>query len=153
MNHLSLAPFVAPMLFGLVFVIVWLGITGGLAQAAGWANLAVNFRQRNPLLGESFTSVSGAMGKGRFPVGYRSCLSVVVGDEGFSIGVLFPFRFRSPPLFVHWSQVESVAEESKLFTRYTAVHIRGASQVIFIRGPAGQCIRECYERGLQQPAR
>ena len=33
----SLQPLFAPVLFVLLFVVVWLGISGGLAQAAGWA--------------------------------------------------------------------------------------------------------------------
>lgn len=151
MDVWSLQPLFAPVSFVLLFVVVWLGISGGLAHAAGWASLAAKFRQGKPLLGESFTSVSGAMGKGRFPVGYRSCLSVVVGDAGFSLAVLFPFRFRSPPLFMPWAQVETIVEEKLLFARYTAVHLRGQWQVISIRGPAGQRIRDGYERALRQP--
>ena len=150
MDIQSLQPLFAPESFVLLFVVVWLGISGGLAQAAGWASLAAKFRQAKPLRGERFTSVSGAMGKGRFPVGYRSCLSVVVGDTGFSLAVLFPLRFRSPPLFVPWAQVETVVEEKLLFGRYTAVHLRGQWQVISIRGPAGQRIRDGYARALRQ---
>ena len=151
MDISSLQPLVAPVSFVLLFVVVWLGISGGLAQVAGWASLAEKFRQGKPLLGESFTSVSGAMGKSRFPVGYRSCLSVVIGDNGFSLAVLLPFRFRSPPLFVPWAKVETVVEEKLLFARYTAVHLRGQWQVIFIRGPAGQRMRDGYARALRQP--
>lgn len=152
MDVSSLQPLVAPLSFFLLFVVLWLGITGGLAHVSGWADMATKFRQRKPFLGESFTSVSGAMGKGRFPVGYRSCLSVVVGQTGFSLAVLFPFRLLSPPLLIPWSQVETVVDEKLLFARYTRVRLHGQWQVISIRGPAGQRIKEGYERVLRQPA-
>ena len=115
MDVSSLQPLVQPLSFLLYFVVLWLVIAGGLARATGWASLAAKFRRREPLLGERFTSVSGAMGRGRFPVGYRSCLTVVVGRGGFSLAVLFPFRFLSPPLLIPWPEVQTVEEGKLLF--------------------------------------
>ncbi len=151
MDDSSLQSLVQPLLFLFFFVVLWLVITGGLALVAGWTSLAGKFRQREPLLGERFTSVSGAMGEGRFPVGYRSGLSVVVGQAGFSLAVLFPFRFLSPPLLIPWLEVEKVEEGKVLFVRHTVLHLRGQWQVISIRGPAGQRIRDGYDSALRQP--
>lgn len=150
MDVSSLQPFVQPLSFLLFFVVLWLAVSGGLAHVAGWTSLAGKFRQTEPLLGERFTSVSGAMGKGRLPVGYRSSLFVVVGQAGFSLAVLFPFRFLSPPLYIPWPEVEKVEEGKLLLVRHTVVHLRGKGQVIFIRGPAGQRIRESYDSARRQ---
>ena len=41
----SLQALFAAVSFILLFVVVWLSISGGLAQAAGWARLLAKFRQ------------------------------------------------------------------------------------------------------------
>jgi hypothetical protein len=150
MDFFSAHPLAKPLSFLLLFVIIWIFMSGGLAMAAGWPSLAGKFRQMQPLLGERFTSVSGAIGNGRLPVGYRSCLSVVVGQTGFSLAVVFPFRLFSPPLFIPWHEVDTVAEEKLLLARYFAVHLRGQGQVIYLRGSAGQQIKDGFESTLRQ---
>jgi hypothetical protein len=117
MDVSSLQPLVKPPTFLLSFVVLWLVLSGGRARVAGWANLAAKFRRREPFLGERFTSVSEAMGRGRFPVGYRSCLTVVAGRVGFSIAVLFPFRFLGPPRLIPWLEVRTIEEGKLLFVQ------------------------------------
>jgi hypothetical protein len=146
----ALSQLVQPLSFLFFFVFLWLVISGGLALAAGWTSLAAKFRQTETLLGERFTSVSGAISNGRLPVGYRSCLTVSVGQAGFSLAVLFPFRFLSPPLLIPWSEVETVLVEKLLRVGYTAVRLRHQRHVIFIRGPAGRRIMDAFDTAVRQ---
>jgi hypothetical protein len=126
------------------FVAAWFGITGLLAQLGGWASLARRFRASMPAGGERFRFASGSMG-GRFlPVNYGGCLFVVVGEAGIHLSLLFPFRFRSPALFIPWAEVESVQEKRLIFGTYTAIRVRGQWPTISVRGRAGQFIRLAY---------
>ena len=136
----------SPLWFVLLFVAMWLLITGVLAHVSGWASLASQFRATSLASGKSFRFVSGSVGKKGFPVSYRNCLSVCVGESGFGLGVLFLFRFQSPSLFIPWSQVESVGEKKLFFVRYVVVALRNQWPAISFQGPAGKLIQEVYAR-------
>ena len=135
----------APLWFLLLFVAMWLLVTGVLSRIGGWASLATHFRATQPTSGENFRFVSGSVGKKGLPVSYRNCLSVHVGERGFGLALLFLFRFQSPPLFIPWSQVESVAEKKVFFARYVVICLRNQWPAISLRGPAGRRIQEVYE--------
>jgi hypothetical protein len=134
----------APLWFLLVFVGMWLLVTGVLSRVGGWASLAAEFRATEPISGENFRYVSGSVGRKVLPVSYRNCLSVHVDERGFGLALLFLFRFQSPPLFIPWSQVESVAEKKVFFARYVVICLRNQWPAISLRGPAGRRIQEVY---------
>jgi hypothetical protein len=77
-------------------------------------------------------------------VNYNACLSVVVGNGGFGLSLFLPFRFQSPPLFIPWSQVESVEWKKVFFLRYVVVRVRNQWPLIAIRGKAGERIAETF---------
>jgi hypothetical protein len=134
----------APLWFILLFSGLWLVVTGVLSRMGGWATLATRFRAIHPASGETFRFVSGSVGKKGFPVSYRNCLFVSVGERGFGLATLFLFRFQSPPLFIPWPQVESVEEKKVFFVRYVVVRVRNQWPAISLRGPAGERIKEVY---------
>jgi hypothetical protein len=134
----------APLWFLVLFPGLWLVVTGVLSRVGGWASLATQFRATQPTSGESFRSVSGSVGKKGLPIGYRNCLLVSVGERGFSLAVLFLFRFQSPPLFIPWSQVESVEEAKVFFVRCVVIRLRNQWPVISLQGPAGKRVKEIY---------
>ena len=101
--------------FPIVFAVLWFAMSALLASWSGWAQLAKTHSAVNKIEGEHFRFVSGSIGRG-VPVSYSSCLFVTVNELGFRLSVLFPFRFRSPPLFLSWSDVESVSEKRFLST-------------------------------------
>lgn len=88
----------------LLVALLWLGICALLARVGGWSTLAGPYRAKYPVVGERFRFISGSMGQARLPVNYKRCLFMVVNRHGLRISVLFPFRFRSPPLFIPWSR-------------------------------------------------
>lgn len=129
---------------------MWSGISVLLANLSGWTSLSRYLRADSPPSGERFQFVSGAMGQRLFPVSYSACLFVDVSDTGFRLSILFPFRLLSPPLFVPWTQVTSVAERHFLLVRYTEIRLRDHWPTIAIRGKAGNSIRQAYERSSAQ---
>jgi hypothetical protein len=127
-----------------LIVAAWFGMTGLLAHASGWARLARSFRATLPASGERFRFASGSMGGRILPVNYGGCLFIAVSEAGIHLSLLYPFRFQSPALFLPWSQVESVAEKTFIFSTYTAIRVRGHWPTISVRGRAGQFIRGVY---------
>ena len=125
-------------------VLLWFGGTGLLSLLSGWSSLAFQFRAAGPAQGEKFRFVTGSIGMRFLPVNYHHCLFVTINETGFHLGILFLFRFLSPPLFIPWLQVESVAAKRLLFMRYAAVKIRGHWPTISISGNAGKRILEVH---------
>lgn len=134
----------APQWFIPFFVVMWLVISAVLALLSGWSGLATRFRTDGTAQGEQFRFVSGSMGAGVFPVNYGTCLFLKLNEQGFQLSVFFLFRFFSPPLFIPWSQVESVTERRFLFRQCAAVRIRGHEPVLSFYGKAGKRILEVY---------
>ncbi len=129
----------------LLVLLLWLGICALLARAGGWSTLAGPYRAKYPVVGERFRFVSASMGSERLPVHYRGCLFIVVNRHGLHISVLFPFRFRSPPLFIPWSAVESVTEKPLLRTFGVAVKLRDQWPIIRVPGRAAHVIRQAHD--------
>ncbi len=144
MQSFSPATLMEPQWFLPFFVFLWVCIAVLLATLGGWAGLAQWYRAVQPLEGQRFRFVSGSMGASAFPVSYGGCLFVTVGEAGFGLSVLFLFRLFSPPLFIPWSAVESVQEKRFLFSRYTAIRLRGRWPTISFRGAAGEEISRVY---------
>lgn len=135
---------VEPQWLLLLFAFIWLGVGALLSRMGGWSRLAGSFRAKYPASGERFRFVSGSVGAGRLPVNYNSCLFVVVSRRGVHLSILFPLRFRSPPLFIPWSEVESVTEKQFMRTFGVSIHLRGSWPTISVRGQAGHSIRAAY---------
>jgi len=133
-----------PEWFFPLFIAMWFGITGLLAHLGGWASLARRYRAAEPPSGERFRFASGSMGWRFLPVNYGGCLFVTVSEKGIHLSILFLFRFLSPPLFIRWSDMESVTEKRFIVSTYTAIRLRGEWPAIALRGRAGHYVREAY---------
>src|SRR5215467_6210410 len=88
------------------FAVFWLVLTGALSFLSGWRELAKRFRSNETIEGERFRFRSAAVGWPAFPVSYGGILFATVGPRGFTLSILFPYRFLHPPLVIPWSQVE-----------------------------------------------
>jgi hypothetical protein len=152
MSDLPVPTYMEPQWFFPMFAVMWFGITGLLAHVGGWASLASTFRATQPAIGERFRFVSGSMGAKFFPVSYGGCLFFAVSDTGIHLSILFPFRFLSPPLFIPWSQVESVTPKRFLFSRYTSIRVCDQWPTISVRGNASKFINEVYTRASSHGA-
>lgn len=134
------------------FAVLWVGVVALLAWASGWRAPAERFRSTRPVDGERFRFVSGSIGTSKwFPVYYRGALFITINGEGFLLSIFFPFRLGSPPLFIPWTEAESVTEEAAWFVNRAVVRLRGLPTIIMIAGRAGQRMAETY--ALSSPAR
>ena len=136
-----------------LFIVAWLLGGALLAHLSGWRLLAKRFRATEPVEGLRCRFSSGRMGRrGEMPVGYGSCLNLIVGRTGFRLSILFPFRFFCPPLFIPWTEVESVEEKRDWFRQRSQISIRGSDVFVAISGHAGECIAAMYaEKCLTSP--
>ena len=130
------------------FLVMWLAITGLLAQVSGWASLATRFRRQLPVEGKTFRFASASMGLRWFPVSYGACLRFVVGPIGMRVSIWLPFRLLSPPLFFPWSQVESVVERRFLFMRSVVVRFVGHWSQMRVSGRVAKSILEAHVQAL-----
>ena len=136
-----------PLWFFPLFVAGWFSVCAALSYLAGWPGLASRFQSTRPAEGERFRFASGSVGASTWlPVTYCSCLFFTVGETGFLISVFFLFRFLSPPLFIPWTEVESISEERLWLIRHAVIRIRGFSTKIMVPGRAGQSITQAYAR-------
>ncbi len=130
-----------------LFGVSWFGVCAILAHVSGWPRLASRFQSSRPIEGERFRFASGCIGAStRRPVSYRHCLFLTVGNSGFLMSMVFPLRFRCPPLFIPWAEVESISEERYGFALCAVVHLRDFSTRIMVPGKAGQSITQAHVR-------
>jgi len=134
------------------FVLMWVSICSMLAVFSGWYSLASRFPAERAVEGERFRFASAAFGRPWFPVSYGNCLFFTVAPTGVRLSILFLFRPLSPPMFIPWSQVESVSEHRFLFARSTVVHFRGHWSRIKVYGRAGRYILEAHQRATSRRA-
>jgi len=108
---------------------------------SGWSVLASQYRANDDIEEEKYRFVSGSMGKGLLPVKFGNCLFITVGNAGIYISILALFRFRCPPLFIPWSQIETIKEERLLgiFPSVTIL-VKGSCPQISLRGKVQQAI-------------
>lgn len=141
----SMPAYMQPQIFLPLFAALWFCVTGLLSHLGGWARLARTYRAEETQEGERFRFVSGSMGNRFLPVNYGNCLFVTVNARGVRISILLPFRFQSPPLYLPWSDIESVSERRFLFLfRSVVVTVRGHWPRITLWGGVGESVARFY---------
>ena len=85
----------------LFFLLLWSGVSVGLARIGGWGRLAETYRSEADFEGTRWVLRSAKVGL----VDYANCLTFGVNERGLYMGVLLPFRLAHPPLFIPWSDV------------------------------------------------
>ncbi len=89
---------------------LWAAICFVSSTLGGWRSLARHYQQLRPFDGRRWRFSSGSMGL----VSYGYCLTLGASPEGLFLAVPLPLRLGHPPLFILWSEVESV-EPYRLF--------------------------------------
>lgn len=143
-----------PLLVLPFFIAFWLLLGALMAHASGWRSLAKRFRAIESIDGTRFRFASACMREwDTMPVSYGCCLKLIVGRAGFRLALPFAFRFLSPPLFIPWTEVESVVEKREWFRRMSQIRIRDSDIYVAIYGHAGECVAAMYEEGrLSNPS-
>ena len=97
-----------------VFGGIWYSVVTALSKIGGWSSMANHFPAAGsvaanwPPPGDEyrFLSMTGSWG-----VSYKSCVTIVVSEEGLFLRPLYPFfQFSHPPLHVPWVAMASVSE-------------------------------------------
>ncbi len=156
MQNSEIPAFVVILLFIPFFVLIWVFVSALLAEFSGWRLLLRRFaaNDRQVAAGEKFSFVSALIyrfwwGKGS----YKSCLTVHVSGEGFSLQVFLLLRFRSPALFIPWESVEDLEITSGGFAgRRTTVIIFDSPVRLTFFGAAGEAIEKAFQKFRDQAA-
>ncbi|GAB4092053.1 hypothetical protein [Flaviaesturariibacter terrae] len=117
--------------FPLLFVVLVPVVFRTLAKR-GWDKLAAEYRYDLPFDGRRI----GITSAGINGVGYRNCLVLWIGRDGFYLKPVFLFRLFHPPLLIPWRDVRAVREKKVLFTKLTVLTI-GSPPVAEIELDAG----------------
>ena len=142
-----------PHWFFLLFLALWIAITGLLSRFSGWSRLARDFPATTAGSGERFIFASGSIGGQHMPVNYSNCLFVTIGPEGMRLSILFLFRFLSPPFFLPWSAVASVEEKQTFFLKHYVLRVRDRTSQITLRGSAGRTMKQLFDASMTPGAR
>ncbi|HEX6368465.1 MAG TPA: hypothetical protein VF006_06025 [Longimicrobium sp.] len=133
------------------FTVMWLGITGGLAEFGGWGELARLYREpegmaRAPV--RSFHMASLDLRRGWFPlpVNYGGCMVVEVAAAGLHLRPWRLFRFRHPPLFIPWSRIEHLQPGRVLFFRVLTISPGGVGTRLRLYGGPAKAVEEVYRQ-------
>lgn len=114
------------VLFTLVSILaLWCASCFAASVLGGWHSLARRYRQLRPFSGQRWRFCSGSMGLAN----YSLCLTLGANPEGLSLAVLLPLRLGHPPLFIPWSEVESVEPHRFLFFSMVSFRFKQAPRV------------------------
>jgi hypothetical protein len=96
-----------------IFIGMWIGISYGLALAAGWGVLAKHYLNKSDFQGELFRFRSGQMGKAN----YGGCLVLGTNPRGFYLTLFWLSRFAHPALLIPWEDITVTITKQRLFSR------------------------------------
>jgi len=94
-------------------------------------------------------SVLVRVGSVTLPMIYQFCLFATVGRQGFTLEVLFPFRFLHPPLFIPWESVERCRRVKNFLWDDVAVHVQGFHRRLELGGAAGTAIHAAWKQSRE----
>jgi hypothetical protein len=137
--------------FFVFLLFAWLLASAVFARLSGLRSLGRQFRASSVPAGQSFRFSSATFGSPDFPIGYRNCLHVVIGESGLYARLMFPFNFQSPAVLLPWTAVESVTEKQSFFTRTVTIRLRGQWPVVKLKGALGQLAKAAHEKATASP--
>lgn len=119
-----------PFWFPFFFIAMWCSVCFLLSQMSGWSTMVQRFRLKRPFVGARKYFQSGMVGW----VGYRSCLTVGVGQEGLYLAVLPLFAIGSPPLLIPWTGLSNLRKKKFLWIEDALMDI-GHPKITSVRIP------------------
>ena len=139
------------LLFPLFFAAIWLFVTGILATVGGWSVLARLYRDpghafRGNIVQLPGSSVSLRRGRVPLPANYNRCVTLTLPGPGLHLRVVSAFRFRHPPLFIPWGQMETVEPGTMLGWRILTLRPRGTGTRIYLWGGTAEVVEDAYRR-------
>lgn len=98
--------FLSSWMFGVFFIVMWIGVSFHTSRASGWRRLSEKFSNRPIGFVEppAFTLCSGKFGA----VSQNGILKVGFSKSGIVFKVVFLFRLWHPPLYLPWASIKSI---------------------------------------------
>ena len=119
-----------PIAFLTFFPIFWCFVIWINSHLSGWKRLAERYQTDRKPEGKSYSGQQGAIGF----VSYRSCLDVVVSEDGIFLRPGALFRFAHPQLYIPWTEFHQV--ERKQILWHTVVRAElGKPRLAIVRLP------------------
>ncbi|MFN8392206.1 MAG: hypothetical protein U0136_18080 [Bdellovibrionota bacterium] len=149
-------PIAAVFLLG--FGVLWTAIVSLVAKLSGWSELGKRFAGERPqLAAKTFRFASGSINRGDgtsvFSANYRTCLDVSLSADAIGLEVMFPFRFKHPPVVIPWGAFRAIRDDSSRFVKRTTFVVADPRITISLIGRVGVEVGEyCRERGLFREA-
>ena len=133
-----------PWAFCTVFLLVWLGM---FWDPTGWRLLAERFGTSTKVEGAQYGFVTGSVFRpGWSWMSYGYCLTVNVNRQGFGLSTWFIFGLNSPPLFMPWSEVDTVTLLGALWGKRALITFRGTESKVVLYGRAGRAVVHANHR-------
>ena len=107
------------------FVALWLAIFAVIAWWGGWGKLAEAYPSLGDVSGERFRMRSAQFRAG---CNYNNCITLVASPAGLRLSMPAPFRFRHPPIFLPWSELQA-REERVLWTAVVELTARRCPEI------------------------
>ena len=102
---------VMPLLFLILFPLMWCGVLWINSRLSGWNRLARHYRTDKIPSGKLFSRVQGHIGL----VSYRAVLECTANGEGLFLRPAALFRFAHPLLFIPWTEMHDVRRSALLW--------------------------------------
>ncbi|MFP5230673.1 MAG: hypothetical protein ACLGXA_23905 [Acidobacteriota bacterium] len=99
--------------FVLFWLVIWLGVSSLASFIGGWNRLAEEY----PVdLNKSASKIRLGYAWMRLGTNYNSVIVLDCQPNGLSLSVLWLLRFRHPPLFIPWDQIQYAQSKSLFFS-------------------------------------
>lgn len=100
-----------PVVFIVVFPLLWCGICLLLSRLGGWGELAAVYPAREPVTGPANGFAAALF---RWSVRYKGCLTFTAAPAGLHLAVWPIFRPGHPPLLIPWREITAVETSGML---------------------------------------
>jgi hypothetical protein len=125
-------PWLVPVVFGGLFVALWLGVSFGIA-GSGWRAFARRYPTTVVPPGPVYTAWSASFRS--ILAGYRNAVRVAFLPEGIYFSVLFLFRAGHEPFLLPWASVTRAGLRKVFVATCYELEINDAAGSIRLRLP------------------
>ena len=116
-----------------------------ISALSGWGDLAQRFAAAKAIDGTRFRFRAVTMGRGLTTVAFLPHIFVTIGLNGLYISTFVPV---GPPLFIPWTEIESMEPERSLFSTSYVITIRNCRPQITLYGKPGRSAMEAFESAM-----
>lgn len=129
---------------------LWIFVCFILMNLSGWPKLTQKFPARQMVLGEKYSWVSGRIGY-LLPIRFNNVLTITISNTGFYISVFVIFRLWYSSIFIPWTAIEDIKQETIWRIPATTILIKNDVIRLSIYMKPGQAIATAFKK-YQKPS-